>query len=121
MTFAVPAEAYDRLMGRYSYALCEALTAAAGIGPEDRVLDVGAGTGMGTKRLVDLVGAERVVAVEPSETFVEALRERLPGSDVRQAAGERSRSRTTPSTPRWRTWSSTSWPTPRAASGRCAG
>jgi SAM-dependent methyltransferase len=88
MTFAVPAEAYDRLMGRYSYALCEALTAAAGIGPEDRVLDVGAGTGMGTKRLVDLVGAERVVAVEPSETFVEALRERLPGSDVRQAAGE---------------------------------
>ena len=88
MTFAAPPDAYDRLMGRYSYALCEALTEAAGVEPDAAVLDVGAGTGMGTKRLVDLVGADRVAAVEPSETFVQALRERLPGSDVRHASAE---------------------------------
>jgi SAM-dependent methyltransferase len=52
------------------------------------VLDVGAGTGTGTRRLVELVGPERVTAVEPSEPFVEALRARLPGIDVRLAAAE---------------------------------
>ena len=88
MTFAVPAEAYDRLVGRYSFDLCDALARAAGIGPDTRVLDVGAGTGVGTRRLVELVGAKRVAAVDPSPPFVDALRDRLPGADVRQASAE---------------------------------
>jgi ubiquinone/menaquinone biosynthesis C-methylase UbiE len=88
MTFAVPAEAYDRLMGRYSYALCDALAKVAGVEAGARVLDVGAGTGKGTLRLAELVGAECVAVAEPSEPFAQALRERLPGSDVRHAAAE---------------------------------
>jgi SAM-dependent methyltransferase len=88
VTFAVPAEAYDRFVGRYSYGLCEALAAHAGVGPESSVLDVGAGSGAGTRRLVELVGVERVAAVDPSEPFVAALHGRYPGIDVRLAAAE---------------------------------
>jgi SAM-dependent methyltransferase len=88
MTFAVPAEAYDRFVGRYSYALCDALARAAAITAGSSVLDVGAGTGAGTRRLVELVGPERVAAVDPSDPFVEALRERFPAADVRTGSAE---------------------------------
>jgi ubiquinone/menaquinone biosynthesis C-methylase UbiE len=88
VTFAASPEAYDRFVGRYSYGLCEALCRAAGVREGARVLDVGAGTGAGTRRLVEGHGEERVAAVEPSETFVRALRERFPAADVRQAAAE---------------------------------
>ena len=84
----VAAAAYDRFVGRYSYALCEALARAAGLTAQSSVLDVGAGTGAGTRYLVDLVGPERVAAVEPSEPFAAALRERLPAVDVRVASAE---------------------------------
>jgi SAM-dependent methyltransferase len=88
VTFAVPADAYDRFVGRYSYALCERLAKVAGITAGSSVLDVGAGTGVGTRRLVELVGPERVAAVDPSEPFVEALRDRFPGVDARLASAE---------------------------------
>jgi SAM-dependent methyltransferase len=88
VTFAVPAEAYDRFVGRYSYALADALAEAAGVEAGASVLDVGAGSGNGTSRLVELVGPGRVAAAEPSEPFVEALRRRLPGTDVRRASAE---------------------------------
>ena len=88
MSFEVPAEVYDRFVGRYSYALCEALADAAGVTAESAVLDVGAGTGVGTRRLVELVGAERVAAVDPTEAWVEELRARCPGIDARVASGE---------------------------------
>ena len=88
MTFAVPAEAYDRFVGRYSYALCQALADAAGITADSSVLDVGAGTGAGTQRLVDLVGLEHVIAVDPSESFVEGRRRRFPRRGVHPARAE---------------------------------
>lgn len=88
MTFAVSPAAYDRFVGRYSYGLCDALARAAGVGARSSVLDVGAGTGAGTRRLVEIVGPERVAAVDPSEPFVEALRERFSGVDVRLASAE---------------------------------
>jgi SAM-dependent methyltransferase len=87
MTFVVPA-AYDRFVGRYSHALADAFARTVGLTPESSVLDVGAGTGMGTRRLVELVGAERVAAAEPSEPFLAALRERLPGVDARSGSAE---------------------------------
>jgi SAM-dependent methyltransferase len=88
VTFAVPAETYDRFVGRYSYALCEALAEAARITASSSVLDVGAGTGTGTRRLVELVGPARVAAVEPTESFVAGLKARCPGVDVRLAQAE---------------------------------
>jgi SAM-dependent methyltransferase len=88
VTFAVPAEAYDRLVGRYSYALAGALAAATGIEAGSSLLDVGAGSGLGTRRLAELAAPGRVAAADPSLPFVEALRERLPAVDVRQASAE---------------------------------
>jgi SAM-dependent methyltransferase len=88
VTFAVPAEAYERFVGRYSYTLADALVGAAGLGGDETVLDVGAGSGAGTRRLVERVGAARVAAVDPSEPFVQTMQERFPQADVRQGRAE---------------------------------
>jgi SAM-dependent methyltransferase len=88
MTFAVAAEAYERYVGRYGADLGLALARAAGLHPGQRVLDVGSGPGALTAVLVELTGAENVAAVDPSEPFHAALRERLPGVDARLAAAE---------------------------------
>jgi SAM-dependent methyltransferase len=88
MSFEVAAEAYDRFMGRYSHGLSAQLADLAGVGPGLRVLDVGCGPGALVGELVGRVGVDRVVAVDPSERFVEAARQRYPGVDVRRAAAE---------------------------------
>ena len=83
------AEAYDRYMGRYSTQLSAQLADVARVHPGQRVLDVGCGPGALTGELVARVGPSGVAAVDPSESFVAASRERHPGVDVRQAAAER--------------------------------
>ena len=88
MSFAVAAEAYDRFMGRYSMPLAPLFANFSGVSAGQRVLEVGAGPGALTAALVTRVGADAVTAVEPSEPFVEALRERQPDVDVRHAAAE---------------------------------
>ncbi len=89
MGFEVPAEAYDRFMGRYSRGLSPQLADLAGVGPGLRVLDVGCGPGALVAELVGRVGADQVAAVDPSESFVLAARQRHPGVDVRRATAER--------------------------------
>jgi SAM-dependent methyltransferase len=88
MGFAVPADAYDRFMGRYSVHLSGQLADLAGVAPGQRVLDVGCGPGALTTELVERLGAASVAAVDPSESFVTAARERLPNVDVRQSSAE---------------------------------
>jgi ubiquinone/menaquinone biosynthesis C-methylase UbiE len=88
VSFDVAAEAYDAFMGRYSSRLSPQLADLAGIEPGQRVLDVGCGPGALTKVLVERVGAENVSAVDPSEQFVAAARERNPGVDVKCASAE---------------------------------
>ena len=88
MSFAVAAEAYDRFMGRYSNPLAPVFADYAGVFPEQRVVDVGAGPGALTAVLAERLGAGAVTAVEPSESFVDALRERHPDVTVLHAAAE---------------------------------
>ena len=88
MTFAVPADAYDRFMGRYSRRLAGPFASLAQVAEGQRVLDVGCGPGALTTELVRRLGPSRVSAVEPSEPFVEAARERHPGVDVVRASAE---------------------------------
>jgi SAM-dependent methyltransferase len=88
MSFAVSASAYDLFMGRFSAPLAPQLADLAGVGAGQRVLDVGCGPGALTTELVRRLGADAVVAVDPSEGFVEAARERHPGVQVDQAAAE---------------------------------
>jgi SAM-dependent methyltransferase len=86
--FAVPADAYDRFMGRYSMLLSPQLADLAGVHAGQRVLDVGCGPGALTAELVERVGPPAVSAVDPSERFVSAARERQPAVDVQLASAE---------------------------------
>lgn len=86
--FLGAAEAYDRFVGRYAPALAVAHLDALGVRPEDRVLDVGCGPGAFTRAAADLVGPERVTALDPSPTFVEACRTRVPGAEVQLGTAE---------------------------------
>jgi SAM-dependent methyltransferase len=75
-------------MGRYSSLLSPQLADYAGVRSGQRAIDVGCGPGALTKELVDRVGPTNVFAVDPSEPFVAAVRERFPRVDVRLAAAE---------------------------------
>ena len=88
MSFAVAPDAYDRFMGRYSVQLAPQLADFAGVHAGQRVVDVGCGPGALTGELLERLGANAVSAVDPSESFVLAARERHPGIDVRRAAAE---------------------------------
>jgi SAM-dependent methyltransferase len=88
MSFAVGADAYDRFMGRYSVPLAPELADFAAVVSGQRVLDVGCGPGALTAELVGRLGPAAVAAVDPSESFVTAARERHPGVSVERAAAE---------------------------------
>lgn len=88
VTFEVAGQAYDRFMGRYSRPLAADLAEWLEVSPGQRAIDVGCGPGALTSVLVDRLGASQVCAVDPSESFVGACRERLPGVDVRQGDAE---------------------------------
>ena len=75
-------------MGRYSTRLAPRLADYAGVRSGQRVIDVGCGPGALTSQLIDRVGSKNVAAVDPSESFVAAIRERFPGVDVRIASAE---------------------------------
>jgi SAM-dependent methyltransferase len=89
VSFDVSADAYLQFMGRYSEPLAVQFADLAGIGRGQRVLDVGCGPGALTAELVSRAGLDAVSAVDPSASFAAAVRERLPGVDVRRSAAER--------------------------------
>lgn len=88
MSFHVAADAYGRFMGRFSEPLAAHFADWAGVRPGAVALDVGCGPGALTAELAARLGAASVHAVDPSPPFVEAVRVRLPGVDVREASAE---------------------------------
>ncbi|WP_370619753.1 class I SAM-dependent methyltransferase [Mumia sp. Pv 4-285] len=88
MSFDVASASYQRFMGRFSEPLADAFARLADLERGRRALDVGCGPGALTARLATIVGEDAVAAVDPSESFVRALRARLPRVDVQRAAAE---------------------------------
>jgi SAM-dependent methyltransferase len=89
VTFVVAGDAYDRFMGRYSRELAPRLIEFARIESGMSVLDVGCGPGALAEQLAERVGSKFVSAADPSEPFVAACAQRVPGADVRQADAEK--------------------------------
>jgi SAM-dependent methyltransferase len=88
MSFAVGADAYARFMGRFSEPLAVPFAAYLALRPGMRVLDVGCGPGALTAVLVAQLGDAAVSAIDPSDSFVTAVRDRLPGVDARHGVAE---------------------------------
>ena len=80
--------AYANFLGRYSEPLADEFVRAAGVRHGERILDVGCGPGALATRLAEIVGAEQVAAIEPSESFAEACRALVPGADVQVGPAE---------------------------------
>lgn len=88
MSFDVAAAAYGQFMGRYSEPLADRLVDLLRLSSGRTALDVGCGPGALTSRLVDRLGVANVSAVDPSASFVAAVRDRIPGLDARQGRAE---------------------------------
>jgi SAM-dependent methyltransferase len=88
VTFETSRQAYDAFMGRYADRLAPLLIGFAGVQRGERVLDVGCGPGSLTEALGELLGAEHVAAIDPSEPFAAACSERVPAADIQVGAAE---------------------------------
>lgn len=75
-------------MGRYSVPLAGQLVEFLDPPAGWRAVDVGCGPGALTALLVERLGRPAVGAIDPSEPFVRAVRERFPGLDVRHGVAE---------------------------------
>lgn len=87
-TFQAAPTAYDSHVGRYGAELGRGLIRLANVGSDNKVLDVGCGTGLLTAELAAVVTEGNVTAVDPSEPFAAACRCRVPGADVRVGRAE---------------------------------
>jgi ubiquinone/menaquinone biosynthesis C-methylase UbiE len=73
---AKSAAAYEKLMGRWSRTLARPFLDFAGLEAGDRIVDVGCGTGSLTFTIPQVADIARVDAIDYSEVYVEAARQR---------------------------------------------
>jgi SAM-dependent methyltransferase len=88
VTFNVGADAYTRFMGRFSEPLAVQFAELADVRAGQRALDVGCGPGALTAQLVERLGSDAVSAIDPSASFVAAIRARFPEIDVQSGIAE---------------------------------
>ncbi len=88
MSFQVSADVYRRFMGRFSEPLADQLVDLLSPAPGTTALDVGCGPGALTGRLAGVLGEDSVWAVDPQQTFVEALLAQWPGVHASVSAAE---------------------------------
>ncbi len=70
------AAGYEQLMGRWSRRLAPLFIEFAGLGPDEAILDVGCGTGSLTFELAKHGDLREIRAIDYSERFVTAARDR---------------------------------------------
>jgi SAM-dependent methyltransferase len=87
-SFRTAPTAYDNHVGRYCAELARGLIGLAKVAADDKVLDVGCGTGLLTAELASVTVPANVAAIDPSEPFAVACRSRVPGADVRAGKAE---------------------------------
>ncbi len=73
--FSDRADDYDRARPRYPDAAIDHVRAVAALGPDDVVVDLGAGTGLSTIRFVE--AGHRAVLVEPNASMLALARQRF--------------------------------------------
>jgi SAM-dependent methyltransferase len=85
-----PAEIYEELFVPALFAQWgPRVAAAAGIGPGQRVLDVGCGTGVLASAAADMAGTEgRIVGLDPNEQMLAVARRKRPGIQWRLGRAE---------------------------------
>jgi trans-aconitate 2-methyltransferase len=77
-------QSYDRISGPME-ALGREVLARLRLQGDETVLDAGCGSGRITQALIERLPRGRVIAVDASQSMVDAARERLPDADVRVA------------------------------------
>lgn len=81
-------ESYELWMGRWSARLAPAFVGFANPPPGGNLLDVGSGTGVLSRQLLDNDDEATVVGIEPAESYVSYSRARLQNPRVRFERGD---------------------------------
>ena len=86
MPYANPAS-YDEFMGRWSVRLAPLFLAFAELNAAKRVLDLGCGTGILSRALVDWAEDVEVIGIDPTQSYVEYAKGPISNFTVSPTSG----------------------------------